>query len=71
MQVISKVQKPTPWCAGIVVVPKKTGTICISVDLKQLNRNVQQEVHPLPTVDDTLAQLAGAKIFSTLDAVTD
>ena len=52
----------------MVVVPKKTGTICICVDLKPLNENVQYEVHPLPTVDDTLAQLTGAKMFSSLDA---
>ena len=68
MQVISKVEQPTPWCAGMVVVPKETGTIRICVDLKPLNGNVQREVHPLPTVDDTLAQLTGAKMFSTLDA---
>ena len=36
MQVFSKVEKPTPWCAGIVVVPKKSGTMCITVDLKRM-----------------------------------
>ena len=51
-----------------MVVPKKTGTIRICVDLKPLNESVQREVHPLPAVDDTLAQMAGAKVFSTLDA---
>jgi len=68
LSVISKVEEPTPWCAGMVVVPKKTGTIRICVDLKPLNKSVQREVHPLPAVDDTLAQMAGAKVFSTLDA---
>ena len=68
LNVISKVEEPSPWCAGMVVVPKKTGAIRICVDLKPLNENVQRKVHPLPFVDDTLAQLAGAKIFSTLDA---
>ena len=53
MRVISKIEEPTPWCAGMVVVPKKTGTIRICVDLKPLNENIQREVHPLPTVDDT------------------
>ena len=38
------------------------------VDLKPLNENVLREVHPLPKVDETLAQLAGAKIFPKLDA---
>lgn len=66
--VISKVKEPTPWCAGMVVVPKKSGTVRICVDLKPLNQNVLREVHPLPKVDETLAQLPGARIFSKLDA---
>ena len=66
--VISKVTEPTPWCAGMVVVPKKSGNVRICVDLKLLNKSVQREVHPIPKVDETLAQLSGAKIFSKLDA---
>ena len=34
MGVISKVEVPTPWCASMVVVPKKTGAVRICVDLK-------------------------------------
>ena len=52
----------------MVVVPKKSGAVRICVDLKPLNANVLREVHPLPTVDETLAQLTGAKVFSKLDA---
>lgn len=66
--IISKVDEPTPWCAGMVVVPKKSGAIRICVDLKPLNESVLREVHPLPKVDDTLAQLTGAKVFTKLDA---
>ena len=66
--VISKVSEPTEWCSGMVVVPKKSGKVRICVDLKPLNKSVRREVHPLPKVDDTLAQLAGAKVFSKLDA---
>ena len=68
MGVISKVDEPTPWCAGMVVVPKKSGKVRICVDLKPLNESVLREVHPLPKVDETLAQLSGAKVFSKLDA---
>ena len=35
------------------------------MDFRLLN---EHEVHPLPKVDETLAQLAGAKVFSKLDA---
>ncbi len=66
--VISKVDEPTPWCAGMVVVPKKSGAVRICVDLKSLNENVLREVHPIPKVDETLAQLTGASVFSKLDA---
>ena len=66
--VISRVEEPTPWCAGIVVVPKKSGSIRICVDLKPLNESVLRETHPIPKVDKTLAQLAGATVFSKLDA---
>ena len=68
MGVISKVNEPTPWCAGMVVVPKRSGSIRICVDLKPLNESVLRELHPLPKVDETPAQLTGAKVFSKLDA---
>ena len=65
MGVISRVHQPTEWCAGMVVVPKASGTVRICVDLTKLN---ERERHPLPAVDQTLAQIAGAKFFSKLDA---
>ena len=48
--------------------PKKSGAIRICVDLKKLHEGVLCEVHPLPRVDETLALLAGATVFSILDA---
>jgi len=41
-------------------------SIRICVDLKPRIASIQREVHPLPIVDDTLAQLTGAKMFSKL-----
>lgn len=67
MKVISKIDTPTPWCAGMVVVPKKSDDVRICVDLKPLNKNVLREPHPIPRVDDT-ALLTGATCFSKLDA---
>ena len=69
--VISKVDKPTQCCAGMVMVPKRSGDVRICVDLKPLNESVLMEVHPMPKVDETLAQLAGAALFSKLDANSD
>ena len=44
--VISKVDQATPWCAGMVVVTKKSGDIRICVDAKPLNTSVLRDVHP-------------------------
>ena len=66
--VISPANKSTPWCAGMVVVPKKSGSVRICVDFRKLNESVLRETHPLPKVDNTLAQLTGATVFSKLDA---
>ncbi|XP_018369319.1 PREDICTED: uncharacterized protein LOC108765221, partial [Trachymyrmex cornetzi] len=66
--IISPVDEPTEWCAGMVIVPKPNGDVRICVDYTHLNKSVQREKHILPAVDETLASLAGAKVFSKLDA---
>jgi len=66
--IITKVDGPTNWCAGMVVVPKPNKKVRICVDLTHLNKSVQRERHILPSVDHTLAQLAEAQFFTKLDA---
>lgn len=67
--VISKVEEPTEWCAPMVAVPKRMGRgVRICSDLTELNKSVLRERHPLPSVENTLGQLAGARVFSKLDA---
>ena len=66
--VISKIDEPTDWCAGMVVVPKPGNGVRICVDLTRLNRYVKRERHILPSVDQVLAQIGDAKVFSKLDA---
>ena len=52
----------------MVVIPKKSGNVRICVDLKPLSDRVLQETYPIPSFDDSLARLAGASIFSKVDA---
>ena len=66
--VISKVDQPTDWCAGMVVVPKKDGNVRICVDLTKLNESVKRETHPLPKIDNLLSEVNGSTIFSKVDA---
>ena len=66
--IISCVEQPTDWCAGMVVVPKPSGKIRVCVDLTRLNQSVKRERHIMPSVEQSLAQLGGAVMFSKLDA---
>ena len=49
--IISRVEQATPWCAGMVIVPKPDGRICICVDLTKLNQAVCRKKHILPSVE--------------------
>ena len=68
--VIIPVEVPTEWCAPMVPMIKKNGSIRICVDLKRLNEAVIRERYHLPTLDDLLPKLHGAKVFSCLDAAS-
>jgi hypothetical protein len=66
--IIEKVKHPTDWCALMVPVLKKNGSVCICVDLKRLNEGVKREHFMLPNLDDISPKLRGATVFSKLDA---
>ena len=65
--VIRPVKNATEWCVPIVVVPKSNGKVRICVDLTKLNESVRRENFPLPSTDQLLAHLSGAKVFNKLD----
>lgn len=70
MDIIEPVTEPSDWCAPIVCVPRKNDKLRICVDLTRLNRAVKRERFLIPTIDDILPKLTGARVFSKLDAVT-
>lgn len=55
------------WRANPVLIRKKDGTPRFCVDYRDLNNATKKDVYPLPRMDDTLAALAGAQVFSSLD----
>ena len=63
--VVRKVVEPTDWCAPMVMVPKSSGKVCITTDFTALNKAVRRPKYELPSVDDTLAKLNGAKFFQS------
>jgi transposase InsO family protein len=68
--VIREVIEPTEWCAPMVPVLKRTGKVRICSDFKNLNKKVKREYYMLPTLEDIAPKLAGAKVFSSLDAAS-
>lgn len=63
IEVISPVMEPTLWCAGMVVLPTNNR------ETMHLH-SVLRKLHPLLTIDATLAKLSGARVFSKLDLNT-
>ncbi|KAL5481461.1 hypothetical protein EMCRGX_G021622 [Ephydatia muelleri] len=67
--VIAPVDVPTEWVSNITAVwkpDKKQVRICL--DPRDLNKAIKRNHFYMPTIDDVLPKLKGAKIFSLLDA---
>ncbi|CAM5108790.1 unnamed protein product, partial [Eretmochelys imbricata] len=58
---------PLEWVSPIVVMQKKGGGIRLCVDLREPNKAIVMDSHPLPHTEEVFAELHGAKIFFTLD----
>ncbi|XP_048747335.2 uncharacterized protein K02A2.6-like [Ostrea edulis] len=67
LNVIEKVNEPSEWVNSLVIV-EKPNRVRICLDPRDLNKAIKREHYPMKTVDDITHQLAGAKVFSTLDA---
>ena len=60
--------KLSAWAAPVVPVIKKDGNIRLCGDYKvTVNSVAQNEVYPLPRIEELFAAVAGGKIFSKLD----
>jgi RNase H-like domain found in reverse transcriptase/Reverse transcriptase (RNA-dependent DNA polymerase)/Integrase zinc binding domain len=66
--IIIPVSEPTPWVSALLVVKKPDGRIRVCIDPQPLNKALMREQYYMPTIEDILPQLAGARVFSTVDA---
>jgi hypothetical protein len=67
LDIIERADGPTSFVSPIVVVPKPNGDIRLCVDMRQANEAVERERFPIPTVEETLLEMNGSKVFSKLD----
>lgn len=55
------------WVSPIVVARKRGGGLRLCVDLREPNKSVIMDCHPLPHMEDLFAELAGATHYSQID----
>ena len=62
LNIVEPVIGPTPWVSPIVCIPKKRQEgVRVCVDMREPNRAIEREKHPMPTLDHLIADLNGAK----------
>ena len=59
--------EPTDWVSSMVTVVRN-GKLRICSDPKDLNKAIRREHYPFPIVEEVVASMPGAKVFSKIDA---
>ncbi|XP_055842401.1 uncharacterized protein K02A2.6-like [Episyrphus balteatus] len=67
-EVIARVNCPTSWVSSIVLVEKADGSLRLCLDPRNLNKALQREHYPIPSIEYIKSKLSGSKYYSTLDA---
>ena len=60
--------EPSAWMNSLVYHRKSNGKLRICLDPKDLNKAIRREHHVIPTSEEILPKLTGAKFFSIMDA---
>ena len=55
------------WVSPLVCVPKKNWDVRLRVDMRKANTAIIRNYYSIPTLDEILYEVNGAKIFSKLD----
>ncbi|CAB4018481.1 Hypothetical predicted protein [Paramuricea clavata] len=68
MGIIEKVEKSTDWVNALVLVEKPNGKLRVCLDPRPLNQAIKRQHYRLPTTEEIISQMSGARFFSKLDA---
>lgn len=68
--VITRQIQPTEWVNSIVSVTKSSGNVRVCIDPRPLNDAILREHYPMKTIEEVVAEMPNAKVFSKLDATS-
>ena len=68
MKIIVPISEPSDWVNNFVAVEKPNGSIRLCLDPRDLNKAIKRPHYVLPTTEEILARMTGAKLFTKLDA---
>ena len=68
LDVIEKINTPTPWVNSMVTIVKPNGTLRICIDPRDLNKAIKCEHYPMQTIEEVVTRMPNATVFSVLDA---
>ena len=57
----------SPFAAPVLFVKKANGSLRFCIDYRKLNQLTRKDRYPIPLLDETLARLGRAKVFTKLD----
>lgn len=65
--VIERVSEASEWVSPMLVKRKSADEVRIIIDLREANKAIVREVHPLPTFEHMVRRLKGSKVFAKFD----
>lgn len=65
--IIERVRDASEWVSPMIVKRKSSTEVRIIIDLREANKAIIREIHPLPTLEQMACQLRGSKVFSKFD----
>ena len=66
--IVPPISEPSDWVNNFVAVEKHNGSIRLCLDPHDLNKAIKCPHYVLPTTEEILARVTGAKLFTKLDA---
>ena len=65
--IIEKVVGATPWLSPLIAIPKKSGNLRLVLDMRVPNTALVRRRVQIPTVNEILQKMEGAKVFTEVD----